>query len=521
METITNRKLNLSGFKPLVEMDLLTENQFSQLVKSGNFEAFNATSLSKYLGDIQKNGSKDEIVKAKTEIGSLIPKTILLDDGTREVRYLKAKVNTIVDNLETLSKGFKEKFESKMKEWKVDDIGGLKEKYSEEEQKKFWEEVDSMHTSKKEAGKDEDNPDGNNDATNIDNNEDGLEKQNNPHNEEEKGNEEETSDLEDDEVKMLMAVQELLEEGNEVDFKDLSEEEGYTDDETKKVLLTLKEKGYIKLEDVDNNGNLNVTDITREGKDLIASYKNNNDDNDDDNNDDNNDEDGDEDEKPSVEGKPEVVSDDTDEDEENEENEENEEEEEQEEEQEDSDNKEDQQTERELKQHAKNTSTDELEEFVGKNNVDEEQKQIAQEELENRKNGGENNEENNNEDNNNEDGDNEDNQERQEFDEYIDKHFEEHDISDLVNYTKKLIFESPSELKVLKSHYRDGYPGNHGGNKQDKIDDKEFNEYIDEFLESKPFTHLKDYTVKLLNKNPKAFKELKGKYKELKDSNMM
>lgn len=167
----------------------------------------------------------------------------------------------------------------------------------------------------------------------------------------------------------------------------------------------------------------------------------------------------------------------------------------------------DNQSPEELEAMAKKTATATLINFY-KNSNDENLKNIAAIELKTRgidiqKEVGENN-------------DNDPNlpdtkQELDELEKWIRDYLSEYDEEDLIKYVVSLINQSPAKRKALKEKYREYYSASNNGNKALKINDEDF----DDFLENhylKNFTNedLKDMTFNLLRKNPKEYKKFKN-----------
>jgi len=333
-------------------------------------------------------------------------------------------------------------------------------------------------------------------------------------------------EISDEEAEILYYIDDILEENGEASLKEISEEEGNADEHTMETLQSLAEKGLIE---IDEDGN--VTEITSSGQEVMNEYNenkdggmegnphdddndgdddddddekdNNNNDNDDDNddyNDDNNDDD-DDDKNDKMDMNNNNNNDDDDNGDNNDDDDDDDDE--------GNNKKEDNNNaggdveidEDKLKMHAKNTPDDKLEEYVNDKENPEEYRDVAKEELEDRENGkGEEEEE-----------------EKAKYDEFVDNFLDDHDIEDLQEYTKGLIKEIPGEIKTLKEHYRNEYGSKHKGNSVDgKIDADDFDEYVDEYLATKPLKHLKEYTKALLAKNPGAYKKMKTNYEEIK-----
>jgi len=526
--------------KSMQQSDLLTLEQFNALVKADNLEVFSKEGLDKYrnkLFELGKQGNKSTqdayIQKAKDEFDSLVLKQVIMkgEDGKELIatvyvrpissenllkaegapglggpRPLSVDEYMSFDGEGKITKGFKDKFESKMKEWGISDISELKEK-DDEEQKKFWEEIDASHTSKEEGGKKK-----------------GKKMMAKGH------NGDEDTELSDEEAECLVFIKDVLDEEGDVEVEELEnlvEEEGLADKDTMAIVLKLAKLGLIEADEETSE----VTGITEEGMEAIAEYEaeegmEDGDEDDEDgggmNNDDEDDEGdeggmngGDEDEDGGEndddgEEKEGVMGDEDDEDDDDEE-----------EEGQDDDGVAAPMDEETAKTHAKSAPTENLEDYVKNKENPEEMIEVAQEELDGRNKMDMDGDEN-------EDGDGDEDEEeevevkeKKEFEQWVDSHFDDHDIEDLRKMVKLLIMEAPGEMKVLKEHYREEYPGKNKGNKADKIEDESFNEFLDEYLEHKPFPHLKDYAKKLLNKNPDAFVKMKKKYSDLKDNDML
>ena len=102
-------------------------------------------------------------------------------------------------------------------------------------------------------------------------------------------------------------------------------------------------------------------------------------------------------------------------------------------------------------------------------------------------------------------------QELDELEKWIRDYLSEYDDEDLIKYVVSLINQSPAKRKALKEKYREYYSASNNGNKALKIEDEDF----DDFLENhylKNFTNedLKDMTFNLLRKNPKEYKKFKN-----------
>jgi hypothetical protein len=213
--------------------------------------------------------------------------------------------------------------------------------------------------------------------------------------------------------------------------------------------------------------------------------------------------------------------------------------------QQDADNQNDSQySDDELQNHAAQTPTETLQAFLSKDDVDPKHKEIAQAELDKRKqqggggNGqqqdGNGKQQDQNQQNADDKGGKDDDanlsddakqQQAQdddnEFKEWLNKHLDDHDIEDLKKYVKKLIYSTPAKLKDLRNHYREDFKKTSGGNSLDKMDDKEFDTWLDTYLGHLPFSDLKDYAAKLVSKSPGAFNDLKKQFGDLKQNNML
>jgi len=414
-------------------------------------------------------------------------------------------------NREKFMTYFNEKLDKYKEEYNVGDLGDM----DDETQKKFFNEVDSDWSAAEEKGNDDE----------LDFN---FDEDNNNENENENG-------LDDDEEEVLEFIKELAAAGDEITFEGIAKIEGFTDDETKEVLDTLKEEGLIEMDD-----NYNVRGLTNEGRHYSGEdndeeegnnfnnenesshddndneneneEENNDDENNNNNNDDeeegmkNNKENEDEEEGNGIEGNNEEEEEgDMKENNEEEGGNNNDDEEEEgggmendKEGMEGNGELDNEQTET-LQVQAKKTSSKELQKFIDNPQNKPEYIEIAKEEL-NSRNGDEGGE----------------------FNDWIDTHFDDHDSTDLQKYVMELIQESPKELKVLKEHYRNDYPKNNQGNNHvGDIDADDFGEYVKDYIAHKPFDHLKKYAKDLVNKNPDAFEKMKSRYNKLKQSNML
>jgi len=456
--------------------------------------------------------------------------------------------------------GYKDKFNAKLKEHGVSSVGELKTKYDEGKQKQFWEEVDSLKTTSEEGGvkkaHNDDDSKKNEDYTLGDRYKaykGGGKKMSY------KAEDDEESELSDEEVEILYYIDDIIGEKGEASMKEISEEEGNADEHTMETLQMLSNKHLIEMDDEGN-----ITEITDTGQEMLREYgemgdphdENDNGEEDMNNNgeeEDNNkmnvngkedheyedddpqgrmkiegdgahvgkpkmDENGKKEEEGSengeakmgINGKPEMGKKKIDMNGDGSEKEgeyegageEASEEEGGASEEEDGagegeggDNM--QMDEEKLKMHAHATPTEKLEEYVENDENPDNLQEIAQSELDDREDG-------------DSDGGMNDNDK---FDKFIENHFDEHDIEDLQEYTKGLIKTIPGEIKTLKTHYRNEYPTKNKGNAvTGKIDGEEFETYVDEYLEAKPFEHLKEYAKALLTKNPDAYKAMQGKY---------
>lgn len=373
----------------------------------------------------------------------------------------------------------------------------------------------------------------------------------------EKENEEDNdNEITEDEYNLLVLINENLSNNNEDESaEDLAEESEppKTTEEIKSLLQSLQDKGYITFE--ENNGVCNVTSITDDGKAMLEDEEGSDEeDNDEENSDgggendneenkdnDNSEEDSEEDVKNQNSNKEDENSNDNSDDSsdnnnsgsDNEDNDENKEGQEG----EGNDNNQNQGEEEDNKnkgpideaqatQFAKETSTEDLQIFIDNPNSAPNLVEIAKKELEQR-NGGNNGEENqqgggqpgDNANSNN--GGEEKPEDEEEFKQWMNQHLDDHDIEDLRAYTKKLILQSPGKLKELKEHYRGDFTKNNGGNRLDKIDQEQFDEWLDQYLSHLPLGDLKDYASKLIAKNPKEFTNLKKQFGELKENNML
>lgn len=355
--------------------------------------------------------------------------------------------------------------------------------------------------------------------------------------------------LEHEEYEMLHNVKMLLEDDGDADYEEIKDAEGNADKDSMNTLQSLAKKGYIEMEDDGD-----VKGMTGEGMEALEMYKEsmdkNGDDDDDDDNDDegmnrddkNNDSQGmggnmgaegdkndqdQDDEDDSMNANMNDANEEGDEgeglddDEEmtNEGNGDDDEEEEAQQEMNDAEDKMDDEAKnqddddgdddgtdlQEAKKHAAVTPTDKLEEYTENQMNPEELREVADEELGDRKEGKGGVQGDGYEDSNDE--------QKAKMEEFVDAHFDEHDKEDLEEYTKGLIKDSPAELKTLKEDYRTNYPMKNKGNSvTGKIDQEEFDEYVDEHLSNKPFKHLKDYAKGLMAKSPDAYKKMKTKY---------
>jgi len=343
-------------------------------------------------------------------------------------------------------------------------------------------------------------------------------------------------ELSDEEEHMLNIIGELFNDGEtEVTEKEIVEQDGFQDEETHEVVMSLEEKGFIDYDD-----EMGVTGLTEEGQEYYNASNGG-----DDNGDENGHEEGDgngmsrnvneEEEDDEVNGRKSEMREEEDENEdqmrapkdmgEEEEEDENGDDNSMmvEADENDDDNQQQQQNGEEegddpnqmgqdegaLKMHAKNTPSDQLQNFINDPESDEEHKKVAQEELNSRT---------------NEDGqttdENEDNE--KDFRKWLDEHFDDHDKEDLVDIAKKCLADNPRKVKELKNHFREDYTGKNKGNThQGKIDKSEFNDFLDEFFANMPDEDLKDYITKLVDKSPKSMSNFKSKYMELKTNKII
>lgn len=466
--TVNKQKVNLNA-----ENKYITEDDLAGILESGT-QVFSLASLEKYRLDIykamQENPEKvDELAsQSKLEFQSLSRKIVLLKNGKSEDVFIKNSLNSNFD----IQKG-------------------IPSKNAED---------NFIHKKGKEEEGDEDEEQ--NDSSNNQNTQEENSEENNEENQEE--NEEEV-ELSEEELQVLQSVAEALKEGGDVEEYVSQSEPEETPEEIKTILTSLKDKGYIECE--DEGAICNVTAITDKGQALIGG--------------------GNEEENAEQESNQEEGQQGQEEEEENQEGagveggEQNNNSE------EDTQNNQANQqeapptvhSEDDLKTFAQSTSDEDLQKFIQSPNVDDSHKKIAEEELA-RRSGQEMNENTENQEGN-EDAPDAEQQSKDEFSNWVDEHFSSHDPEDLRDYTKKLILQSPSKIKELKEHYRQDYSKNNAGNSISKIDKAEFDTWLDQYLDHLPFTDLKDYANKLLKKDPRAFKDLKGRYEELKTNDML
>jgi len=355
-------------------------------------------------------------------------------------------------------------------------------------------------------------------------NEDENEESEDETNEDESEDEDDNSPT-DEELELLQIIAKHLAGGDEeITEKELKEGDPPHDGATAELIASLEKKGLITCENGD------VTEITEEGQGFIS-----NEDDNDETNGNESDKNEETDEETSTENSSDHDEESGDAPEMNDEEENNEAPDDENNSGEDNSDKTEDgnpvMDEQELRAHAKNTSTEDLKQFLG-SSKDELQTKIATEELATREaGGGQNNaqpvpgspesqatppvpgeegkvdpldfknpvagEEN-----------------KKKFDEWVQNYLEDHDREDFEAMITKLILNDPKETKVLKQHYREDFSASSRvGNKVERVDNKEFQKWLGDYLAHQPYDHLKLYAIRLLKADPGAMNDIKNKYK--------
>lgn len=564
---ISQDQLRRDIFKPLAQHELLSKDQFEKAFPASEFERYSISGLNKARTAIfekcKANPDKqnDIIEKANKDFNSLKRVNVML--STPEGK-----------NFETVF--FVRAIEKGMKSEEINL------------------EKDESKPGKKKNSKDPDN-DGDDDSVNSKNNPDETEdnksggeeetEETNENESDEDENEDDEKDEDEDEVSdeamdVLAFIKECLDGGDDaVDEKEISDEEGLSDDETNALIEELIKKGYIESEEDKDGRGYDITGITEEG--LAAMDGGDDEDTDDDKSADvqgdkvvmdkkefvdeheklvnklnqvdkkeagNQKEELDnvkeEDKQENAPGSDVDANADVDNEGEDQSGSGDQSEQQTDSEDQTNDNQEDDQQQEQgdsghkptdnekqgaqagqqggmdanqLAQFAKQTPTDKLEEYVADQSNPPANIQVAQAELDRRKQEGDAGPSGNN----NEEQSPEEKAEKDKFDGWLGDYLEDHDIEDLQELVRGLILASPSETKILKDHYRNDFQGQNKGNKALKVDKKEFEDWIIQYLEHYPQAHLKEYAMKLASKDPDALNKLKGKYKALKDNKIV
>lgn len=571
MRKISQDQLRRDIFKPLAEHELLSKAQFEKAFPASKFERYNISGLNKArLAVFEKckanpDQQEDIIQKANIDFNSLKRVNVML--STPEGKNFET-----VFFVRALEKGMQgeeinlTKDESKKKKSDPDNDG----------------DDDSVGSKK--------NPDENEDVDNTDKNsgqENDEKEETENESETDKDEEEETDEVSEEAMEVLAFIKETLDADGKVNEKEISEEEGLSDDETNALIEELVQKGYIDAEEDENGRGYNITGITEEGLAAMGNEDSEADagatDEDNQAGDDQNSADvqGDKivmdkkefidehkklvdkldqsgnkeeaaDQKEELNGvqaedKQENGADanaDTDNQGEDQTGSGDQSKQQTDVEDQTGDGKDDQSQQgdsghkptpdekqgaaqagqqggmdtNQLADFAKQTPTDKLKEYVADQSNPPANIQVAQAELDRREKEGDagpgaqgmGQEETP-----------EEKAEKDEFDGWLGDYFDNHDIEDLQELTKSLILASPSETKILKDHYRNDFKGQNKGNQALKVDKKEFEEWLSQYLEHYPQAHLKEYATKLASKDPDALNKLKGKYKALKDNKIV
>lgn len=511
---ISQDQLKRDIFKPLEDHGLLSQEQFEKAYPADKFERYSISGLNKARLAIfklcQSNPKKEKAIleKANSDFSSLKRVNVVVVDENNK------SVETVLF--------VRPKLEKAMKAEELN-VGG-----DEDEKEKDDKELDKdMSSDDEEVGGEKDTS------------------------EEDVDNEEEEED--DEEIgpeclDVLSFIKKVLDSGDdEIDAEEISDEEGFSDEETNQHIELLVKKGFIEVEEDEDGRGYDVVGITDEGLQYLAengdeegideeeTEEGNPDSEEDENSDVNSDKDADQgdlkvpkndDQEGDVppqegdeEGQPESDMD----------NQPNPDEEEQ---PADSGHQPPQAQQQgnpqaggqpgqqgdpnQLLAFAKQTPTDKLEEYVKDPSNPPQNVQVAQAELDRRKQEGDVGPQGQEEQETPEQ-----KAEKEEFDGWVDEYLEQHDITDLQALVKDLILANPAETKVLKDHYRSDYQSTNRGNQAIKIDKKEFEEWIIQYLEHQPQAHLKDYAKRLASQDPDALTKLKTKYKALKDNKIV
>jgi len=183
-----------------------------------------------------------------------------------------------------------------------------------------------------------------------------------------------------------------------------------------------------------------------------------------------------------------------------------------------------------LQEMVQSASDDDLKAFVQDPAQPDNLKQIAAKELERRAGGGQQemgNDDQNMDQNQMGNQNQVDPQEEaeNEFQEWMDKHFDEWDREDMEDMVKDMMMKSPGKRKEMKMAFKEQYPRDNDNNQfsgrvnKEGVDD--LNEFILKYLGNMTEPDLKKYGMELMSKSPEYTGKMKKTYTSFKDSGMI